>query len=529
MQKRLFARPLALAVLAAAAIAAGAPATTAAAQLDDPAVTRLAATLDAILANSQLTGASAAVTVRDVTTGETLYNRNGDRRLIPASNTKLLTSTAALEILGPGYRFTTDLRTTGTRSGSTLQGDIYLRGEGDPTMREADYDALATALAASGITTVTGNLNADDTWFDSVRMGREWVWEDEPFYYAAPISALTVAANSDFDTAAVNVTVTPTAAGGRPTVTLSPDTGVVLVENQAVTTAGGGNTISIDRPHGTNRIVVTGGIPAGGAAAGDLMSVTEPTGFAADLFRRALARHGVQLRGFTRLGVATPATAQTLAQHSSMTLGELMVPFLKLSNNGHAEILTKAIGRKVSNQGTWAAGLSAIASFLGTMGMDTALQRQADGSGLSRWNMIPSNEFVDLLAAARAKPWFNTWYAALPVAGNADRMVGGTLRSRMAGTAAANNVHAKTGSMTSVSALSGYATDANGHVLVFSVLLNNHLASSVKSIEDQVAVTLASFNRNAAAANARVAPPAVPQAPAVPNGLECSWVKPIVC
>src|SRR5690606_8460053 len=151
-----------------------------------------------------------------------------------------------------------------------------------------------------------------------------------------------------------------------------------------------------------------------------------------------------------------------------------------------------------------------------------------DGSGLSRWNMIPPSEFVDLLAAVRDKAWFDTWYAALPIAGAADRFVGGTLRSRMRDTPAAGNVHAKTGSLTSVSGLSGYVTDADGHVLAFSILLNNYLASSVKNIEDQIAVALAAFTRSEAVAT-RSAVPAVPPAPEAPEGLECSWVKPIVC
>lgn len=528
MHRRLFARPLALALLAGAAFAAGAPATGVAALADDPAVTRLTATLDGILADTRLDGAYAAVVVRDTTTGETLYDRNGSRRLLPASNTKLLTSAAALEILGPAYRFTTEVRAGGQRQGAALVGDLYLRGTGDPTMLAADYDALAAQVAASGVQVVTGDLVADDTWFDAVRLGREWAWEDEPYYYAAQISAVSVAPDTDYDAGTVIVSVAPGAtAGATPDVTLTPQTGYLTIDNRASTVGSGSTSISIERDHGSNRVVITGKIRAGAPAVRDWVSVWEPTGYAADVFRRALARHGVQVIGGDRTGVAVPADAHPLAEHRSMTLAELMVPFLKLSNNGHAEVLTKAIGREVSGQGTWPAGLAAIRGFVATMGMDTAAQRQADGSGLSRWNMIPPTEFVDLLAAARGRPWFDAWYAALPIAGNADRFVGGTLRSRMRNTPAANNVHAKTGSLTSVSGLSGYVTDADGHVLVFSILLNNYLASTVKSIEDQIAIALAGFTR--ADMVARFAVPAAPEAPEAPEGLECSWVKPVVC
>src|SRR5688572_17800205 len=120
-------------LLAVAALVAGAPATVVTAQPEDPAVVRLAATLDAILADARLTGSQASVVVRDTTDGQTLYDRNGSRRLVPASNTKLLTSAAALEILGEGYRFSTEVRTEARLAGGILLGDVYLRGTGDPT------------------------------------------------------------------------------------------------------------------------------------------------------------------------------------------------------------------------------------------------------------------------------------------------------------------------------------------------------------------------------------------------------------
>jgi D-alanyl-D-alanine carboxypeptidase/D-alanyl-D-alanine-endopeptidase (penicillin-binding protein 4) len=240
----------------------------------------------------------------------------------------------------------------------------------------------------------------------------------------------------------------------------------------------------------------------------------------------------VRVLGRDKLSIATPAAARTLAAHESMTLAELMVPFLKLSNNGHAEVLVKAIGRKLSGQGTWSAGLAGMRTTLTAMGMDMATMRQSDGSGLTRFNLVPPAEIADLLAAAKGKPWFTKWYDALPIAGNAERFVGGTLRSRMRNTPAANNVHAKTGSLTGVSGLSGYVTDADGHVLVFSILLNNYLVSgtSVKTgIEDRIAVALAGFSRTAAPATSRLAPPAEQRVPEVPDGLECSWVKPNLC
>ena len=526
MDRRLFSRSAALVALTAGLVTSlTVPSATA--QAPTPAASRLNEVIDRLLTDARLDGAQASVVVADAATGTTLYNRNGDRRLLPASNTKLLTSTAAMELLGVDHRFTTDVRATGDRRAGVVKGDLYLRGGGDPTMLGADYDKLAADVAASGVRLVTGNLVADDTRYDNVRLGPDWTWDDEPYYYAAQVSALTVAPNTDYDAGTAIINASPAAAAGkRPAITMTPPNTYLTIDNQATTVATGSTTISFERQHGSNTIVVTGQIAVGSATESDWVSVWEPTGYAADVFRNALNRHGVKVIGRTVLGRATPASAPAVASHQSMTLGELMVPFLKLSNNGHAEVLAKEIGKVVSGSGTWSAGIAAIRGYAGSVGLNTATLNQRDGSGLSRRDFVPPAEFVHLLVAARAEPWFNTWYQALPIAGNSERFVGGTLRSRMADTPAANNVHAKTGSLTGASALSGYVTDADGRQLVFSVITNNYLASTVKDIEDQIAVALASYSEQGAST---MVVPKIAPAPAAPDGIECSWVKPDVC
>jgi D-alanyl-D-alanine carboxypeptidase/D-alanyl-D-alanine-endopeptidase (penicillin-binding protein 4) len=492
---------------------------TTAAALDD-----LAITIDGILADRRLDGAQAAVVVRSAQTGAMLYTRNPDARLMPASNTKLLTSVAALDLLGPDHRFTTSVLATGKQRGSALHGDLYLRGTGDPTMLYPDYDELAAKVAASGVRTVRGDLVADDTWFDHVRYGTSWAWDDEDQYYDAGISALTAAGDTDYDAGTVIVEAFPAATAGQPArVTLTPATGYVKIVNRSMTVpAGGADTLSIHRPHGTTPIVIDGTVPVGGSSTKEWVAVWEPTGYAADLFRRALAAHGVRVLGATRTGVATPAAARLLASHDSMTLAELCTPFLKLSNNMHAEILTKTLGRIEAGDGSWEAGLDVISDDLAAkFGVDPTKLRQADGSGLSRWDNIAPKEITDLLIAAQSQPWFNTWYNALPIAGNPDRMVGGTLRNRMRNTAAANNVHAKTGSLTGASALSGYVTDADGERLVFSILFNNYLSGAPTDLQDKIAVVLATFSRHPAAANLRSAVPSVPAT----NGPDLEWRK----
>jgi D-alanyl-D-alanine carboxypeptidase/D-alanyl-D-alanine-endopeptidase (penicillin-binding protein 4) len=477
----------------------------------------LTADLDAILAAPGLDGADVALVVRTLD-GQIIYSRAADRRRQPASNLKLVTSAAALDVLGPAYRFDTTASTTGRRIGHALDGDLYLKGTGDPTLLAADFDMLAKQVADTGIRTVTGRLVADDTWFDDVRLGSSWAWDDEPFYYNAQVSALTASPNTDYDAGSIIVRVAP-GPNGQATVTTDPPTDYVTIANSATTgPAGSANTISVDRVHGSNTFTVTGSIPSGGAATNEFMAVWEPTGYAAALFRAALARHAVRVLGQTTRG-AQPADARTVASRKSMPLGDLLVPFLKLSNNLHAEILVKAMGRATANKGSWSAGLSAVAGRLPAYGIDPARLSLQDGSGLSRMDQISPDQLATLLAAAKNRPWFGTWYEALPIAGKADRMVGGTLRSRMRGTPAEGNVHAKTGSLTGVSSLSGYVTTTNNQQWVFSMVTNNSIGVNLKPLEDAVAIRLAQEGgTNRTVTSVPTLSPAVSE-------LECSWVK----
>jgi D-alanyl-D-alanine carboxypeptidase/D-alanyl-D-alanine-endopeptidase (penicillin-binding protein 4) len=482
----------------------------------------LAADLDAILASPGLEGAGVGLVVKTAD-GDTVYSRAADKRQQPASNAKLVTSAAAFDVLGPDYRFDTTVHSTGGRSGPVLHGDLYLRGTGDPTMLAADYDTLAGKVAATGIRVVTGKLYADDTWFDDVRLGVSWAWDDEPYYYSAQVSALTAAPDSDYDAGSIIVRVSPGAGpGGAAVVTTEPPTSYVTIANSAVTGAAGTpNTIGVDRAHGSNTFTVTGSIPAGGSPTSEWMAVWEPTGYAAALFREALGRHGVRVLGTTARG-ATPGSAAVVTSRSSMPLRELAVPFMKLSNNLHAEILVKAMGREAAGAGTWPAGVAAVSARLSSYGIDPARVSLRDGSGLSRMDQIAPDQLAALLGAVQSRPWFDDWFASLPVAGEADRLVGGTLRNRMRDTAAEGVVHAKTGSLTGVSGLSGYVDTAGGDRWVFSMITNNTIGVNAKALEDAVAIRLAAEGGPVPAERSvvpapRLAPDAVE--------LECSWVK----
>jgi D-alanyl-D-alanine carboxypeptidase/D-alanyl-D-alanine-endopeptidase (penicillin-binding protein 4) len=464
--------------------------------------------LDAILRDSRLSGATVDLLVRNARTGEVLYDHGSDTSVTPASNNKIQTSTAAFGILGAGYRFRTSVYAKG--------GNLYLKGTGDPTMRATEYDALAAAVAAKGVTTVKGDLIADDTWFDAQRTGPDWDPSDFPFAYAAQVSALTISPDDVFDTGSIDVGVTPGQPGEPVHVALTPETNVVKIDNRAVTgAAGSASTLSINRSNGSDTIVVSGSYPADGAKVDSLRSVENPTLYAADVFRNALKAHGVAVSGTTERG-RTPAPAKQLATRRSVPLSQLATPFLKLSNNGIAEILVKAIGRKKAGQGSWAAGLPQVVKYLKTVGVDTSQVTMTDGSGLSHTNHTTAHQLSNILKAVQTESWFPAWYNALPIAGQADPLVGGTLASRMQNTPAAGNVHAKTGTLTGATALSGYATDPNGTKLIFSSVFNDYSGGAPKDLEDRIAVRLASGTTTATTASfaTRLTRP---------SSLECSW------
>ncbi|MUL42141.1 D-alanyl-D-alanine carboxypeptidase/D-alanyl-D-alanine-endopeptidase [Streptomonospora sp. PA3] len=486
-------------------------------------VADLRSDIDALLADPRLEGASSGVFVRSLSRGDVLYRSNARTELVPASNAKLLTSAAAMEVLGPDYRFTTTVSAGEDPGDGVVDGDLYLVGTGDPTLTADAVDDLAAEVASSGVNEVTGDLLADDTWFDDQRYSPAWAPADRPYYYAAQISALTLAANSDYDTGVVDVDAAPGAAAGDPVdVTLHPMTANLDLVNRGATGAPGSeSTFGVDRAPGTNEFTARGTLPSG-TAYSTLRTVHEPTDHAAHLFAASLREHGVKVSGEVGRGTAPP-WADPVAERSSMELGELLVPFMKLSNNGHAEILTKAMGREALGRGSWDAGTAVATLALHRLGVSTHDVELVDGSGLARADRLSPATAVRLLERVRRRPWFDTWQEALPLAGATDRMVGGTLSRRMRDTPAAGNVRAKTGTLTGVSALSGYVTAADGELLVFSIINNGYEGGAPRGIQDAIAVRLAEFTRAhpAPVAQAMAAERVAPHAPEA--DLECTW------
>lgn len=469
------------------------------------AVAELVRSIDGIL--SQPTLAQAWVGVRVETLGgELLYDANGSKLMVPASNMKIITAAAGLELLGPDFTWETkvwldawDEAAPTDRSWlvgelpATLSGNIYLQGGGDPTLLQEDLERVARELHNRGLRRILGDLVYDDSFFDAVRRGPGWEWDYLDAYYAAPVSGLSLSPDRDYDANTLRVSVYPGAALFDPAlVTLSPSLVDVEVINEA-TTAGSSADGSITlRWRDTRTLVVSGYTPHGKGPTNAWIAVEDPSPLVAGVFRRALENAGIEVRGEVVPGRVSGSTVM-VSLHRSMTLAQLLVPFMKLSNNGHAEVILKTLGRKFRSQGSWSAGRAMIESFLRDVVRVPGTFQISDGSGLSRKNLITPEQIVAVLRYMADRPNFQYFYNSLPVAGARDRLVGGTLRTRLLGTPAANNARAKTGSLNNVSTLSGYVDTPSGEKLLFSIMLNHAVGVPSTTYQDTLVNVLARY------------------------------------
>ena len=437
--------------------------------------------------------AHVGVVVADASTRTPVYVRYANTPLAPASTQKTFTAAAAMYTLGSGYRWRTDVYAPSAPNGGVVSR-LYLKGSGDPTLLERDLTSLASSLRAKGVTRVTGDVVGDASAFDEVRYNPYWSTSYASSYYAAQVSALTLAPDTDYDAGTVIVTATPgTSTASAPRLTVTPASAashVRLVNRSRTSATGSATTISVARTAGTNTLTVTGQVPLEHSAAKKWVTVDDPALMTARALRARLVAAGIRVDG-TAVRGRTPVGQALLARHASMTLGQLLVPFLKLSNNGHAEAITKTLGARSGRPGSWADGTKALRDYAARIGIPIAGLRFVDGSGLARADRLTPNQLASLLDKVQRTSWWPAFRAALPVAG-ADpvRWTGGTLASRMRGTAAAGNLRAKNGSLTGVTSLAGYVTGADGRRYVF-VMMSNYSATSPRPVEDRLGVLLA--------------------------------------
>jgi len=449
-----------------------------------PAPPTLAAALDHILSDPALRGGVTGAVVVRVRDGKTLYEHDADLRLLPASNRKLFTAAAALGLLGDDWTYKTQLRALALPdSAGVVHRSVMLRGGGDGSLTTADLDDMAAQIAKAGVKRIDGNVMGDHSLFTGGLYGFGWEWDDFSDEEFPVLSSLEV---NDGD---IHIHVAPRTVGSPAIVTQTfPSSYPLLVNNTRTVPAGAPNTCIVTRPYGNTYIVAYGNLPLD-ASLDQNVPVADPPLYALTVLDYCLRAHGISSNGPTIYITYLPsAPLVVLATHVSLPMAQYLPLMLKPSDNLIAECLVRTLGAVKGKGGTYEAGHAVETPFFQSLGVDTTALDLRDGSGVSRRNFVTARAVGQLLLGMSRRTDFKAYYDALPIAG-----VDGTLKTRMTGTRAAGNVHAKTGTLSQARALSGYVTGPNGDMYAFSLLMNNFPgnARSAGNVQDKFVEFLA--------------------------------------
>jgi len=468
--------------------------------------------LEAILRRSEARHGFWGIEVVQLPRGRRLYARDVDHLFLPASNMKLFTAAAALEKLGPDFVFRTTVESPAAPDAAGRVGELVLVGRGDPnlgsrvlpyqvkTERQSPADRIFLELAdqvkARGVREVSGDLIADDSYFLYEPYSHTWTLEDLVWGYGAPVTALA------FNDNALLMRVRPASRVGDPAqVSLDPVPDYYRLTNRLVTSAAGSEKqLWGERAPGSRDLTLWGQIPVDNPEDGEAVAIENPPQLVGELFRKALEARSIAVRGsvvvrhFTPveaspgLQPSSPAPARVvLAEHVSPPLREGLKVLNKVSQNLHAEMLLRTLGREVKSSGSPTAGLEVLQEFTAQAGIAPEEFRFADGSGLSREALVAPHALIKLLEYMARSPRFGAFYDSLPVAG-----VDGTLAERFQGTRAEGRIHAKTGTLEHTNALSGYLDLPSGKRLAFSIIGNSHLLKATEGAKllDRLVLTI---------------------------------------
>ena len=430
----------------------------------------------------------------DLTTGRVLFELNPHSFFIPASNTKLFTTSLALTRLGPDYVFRTTVRADAAPdSDGRIHGPLRLIGGGDPNLsprpipyRVGPYTGdplvaiqeLAGQIAARGVKRVEGDIVGDDRWYTWEPYAAGWSVDDPLYDYGAAVSALAI--NDNVQT----IGIQPGASvGDIAPLQLSPALEYYRVNNRLVTVAAGGpRNLRYERAAGSLDLRLWGAVPTGATPQAIALGIDDPAQFAARALLDALEERGITVTGkavalhqfpnevpdLTQASPVEEPGGVELAAHASPPLLEDLRITDKVSQNLHAEMALRAVARMRRNIGSREAGIEELRAFLTEVGIMNDAWHLNDGSGLARSNLVTPETVVKLLRFMYASPFRESWISLLPVGG-----VDGTLRNRFPDPAIGLRVHAKTGSVAHVSTLSGYLQSSRGGWIAFSILANN--------------------------------------------------------
>ena len=416
-------------------------------------------------------------TVRD-STGRAVVDYNGNHLMRPASNLKLLTSFTILDALGPDFQFETTIYGRGQLVDSTWQGDLIVRGVGDPSIGGDLYNGdrfyvfkqLSDKLHEFGIRKVTGDLIGNNTFFDDIPYPKGWDWDDLHFYYGVEIDALS------FNNNCVDLTVKAEGpVGDPPAISWFPfNTDLVsFLNEQLITPKGTDYEEDYRRLLGTNTIILRSRLPKGYLET-ECLSITNPAYFFLDSFHAYLEKSGFVIEGSVTIDEIERFWQSdeqiALVSHRSEPIAVMLDQINKESNNFYTEMLLKAsAATKFGPPGSTGAGLRLMKQFAASMAVDTLDLVLSDGSGMSSRTLTTTRDLSNFLSSARSHPHFPEYYNSLSVAG-----VDGTLSYRMINSELSAKIRGKSGYMSGVRSLSGYITTHKGSEYAFSLITNHY-------------------------------------------------------
>ncbi|MBR5541801.1 MAG: D-alanyl-D-alanine carboxypeptidase/D-alanyl-D-alanine-endopeptidase [Bacteroides sp.] len=442
----------------------------------------LAQRLDSLLLNDPMLKTSeVGITVFDLTTGESLFQYQDEKLYRPASTEKVVTSVSTLATLGMDYTMDTHLQYTGKIENDTLKGSLYLVGGFDPELMDEDLDSLVDAVVRSGIRYITDTLAADVSMTDSVYWGSGWSWDDVPDSFQPYLSPLML------NRGCVDVTVIPTVKDSLPEVVCVPASDYYQVDNDGVSHQPGAGNLKITRNwlYNGNLIHVSGNVAK---KTSRTLSIYTSKDFFFHTFKARLKEKGVeaQATAFADCPEGDSLTVVSPLFTLKRPIGEVLKQMMKESDNLCAESMFYHLAKHHAKQKRVKDddGTDAINQFIKeSLGLNPDYYNIVDGSGVSLYNYISPRLLLEFLKYAYYHAEiFQPFYESLPIAG-----VDGTLGYRMKKSKAYRNVHAKTGTVTGVSSLAGYAKAPNGHQLAFAIINQNVMKSrQARTFQDKV-------------------------------------------
>ena len=443
----------------------------------------------ASLVNSSVAANSvASIQIVEVESGRVVAERNPHMPVAPASNMKLFTTGAGLDLLAPNFEFKTTVSIRGTiESTGTLRGDVKITGRGDPTIGSRFHDGnpsavvehFAAELQRAGIKTVAGNLIFEYGYFDTEWVHPSWPADQLVNWYEAPIAALSM------QEGCVMVRVLPAGTGQPAIVEMQPPNTFLQVENTCVTSAGRGRGVFVGRQPGTNRIIVRGNVPARSGPTEIYVTVMNPVHYFANVTHDAFERSGIALEGRVLLVGNDPSPEWKVVTEHRTPIDVVNFVINKKSQNHYAEQLLKTIGAETKKDGSFRGGSTAITEWLtGKLGVPANEYVQIDGSGMSRFNRASANAFTSLLRYMWKTPHRHDFVSSMPYSGEDDSR----LRKRLNQPPFERAVYAKTGYISGVIGLSGYIHAQSGKIYAFSFLFNQYRTGvwGVYGLQDQM-------------------------------------------